>query len=167
MKNRNGFTLIELIAVIGIIGILTALLLMGIQSARSAARRVQCQNNIRQLGIALSQYHDVFEMLPKHSGNHLSIHVQLLPYMEQDNLFDQFNLTAEPGEVEWNVNDEVCLQRPSLFVCPSEPIEQPLATNYLVNNGFQFQYGFNGVVCNYRQFVRLSQFKWADFIAFE
>lgn len=155
----SGFSLIEMLVVIAIIGILTGLLLMGVQEIREAARRVQCQNNLKQLGIALSNYHDTFHFLPEHTGNHLSVLVVLLPFLEQDNVYDRFDVKSLPGTVNWNINDKVADLRPSLLVCPSEHIEQPLATNYLFNNGMQFHHGFNGIIPNYRKNIRLSNFK--------
>jgi prepilin-type N-terminal cleavage/methylation domain-containing protein/prepilin-type processing-associated H-X9-DG protein len=98
----RGFTLVELLVVIAIIGILVALLLPAIQSAREAARRAQCGNNVKQLGIALHNYHDVYGRLPlgnvhdnftwagtpANPHRHGSHFVQLLPFIEQQSLYE-------------------------------------------------------------------------------
>jgi prepilin-type N-terminal cleavage/methylation domain-containing protein/prepilin-type processing-associated H-X9-DG protein len=93
--NRRGFTLVELLVVIAIIGILVALLLPAIQSAREAARRSQCVNNLKQLGIAMQNYHDTYKMLPV--GNFSCCwgtwQVAILPFIEEQQLGDLY---------EWN-----------------------------------------------------------------
>ena len=106
---RRGFTLIELLVVIAIIGVLVALLLPAVQAAREAARRTQCSNNLKQLGIGLHNYHDISGRLPtninvvvqtRSSGvtiandrNRASHLVNLLPFIEQKPLYDQINMS--------------------------------------------------------------------------
>ena len=92
-SRSRGFTLIELLVVISIIGVLVALILPAVQKAREAARRSQCKNNLKQLGLALQGYHDAFKVFPYRSGgatsnnNRLSGFVPLLPYYDQLNLY--------------------------------------------------------------------------------
>ncbi|GIW94480.1 MAG: hypothetical protein KatS3mg110_2521 [Pirellulaceae bacterium] len=104
---RRGFTLVELLVVIAIIGILVALLLPAVQAAREAARRMQCQNNLKQLGLAFHNFHDSYKYFP-HGGRGWWFHVnyhegrtpyvnerqtvgwgyQILPFLEQQAVFD-------------------------------------------------------------------------------
>src|SRR5688572_12271394 len=101
LRRRSAFTLVELLVVIAIIGILVALLLPAVQAAREAARRMSCQNNLKQLGLAVHNYHDTFKSMPiNYSNNNFSqaagaryaswIAVTL-PFFEARNLADQIN----------------------------------------------------------------------------
>ncbi|MCC6512066.1 MAG: DUF1559 domain-containing protein [Pirellulaceae bacterium] len=94
---KHGFTLVELLVVIAIIGILVGLLLPAVQSAREAARRMQCTNQLRQFGLALHNYADVYKKFPHGSGgpahatNRLNAMVALLPYVEETALYNMIN----------------------------------------------------------------------------
>jgi prepilin-type N-terminal cleavage/methylation domain-containing protein/prepilin-type processing-associated H-X9-DG protein len=123
---RSAFTLVELLVVIAIIGILIALLLPAVQSAREAARRTQCNNNLKQLGIGLQAYHDTVRKFPpggfwnggQNKGNALSWHVMLLPYIEQLNLYNRFNFNGNYYNTPAS-NYSLCLGETPAFLCPS------------------------------------------------
>jgi prepilin-type N-terminal cleavage/methylation domain-containing protein len=97
----DGFTLVELLVVIAIIGLLVALLLPAVQAAREAARRSQCTNNLRQLGLSLHNHHDTFNVLPfaRTGGRPQSISWAplIMPYIEQKNLLDVFTAPIPNG----------------------------------------------------------------------
>lgn len=105
LRRQRGFTLVELLVVIAIIGILVALLLPAIQAAREAARRAECSNNLKQIGLALQNYHDTYEVFPYGSwrsnppgGWGLSWWVGILPYIEQQAGYDQMEFGgSHPG----------------------------------------------------------------------
>ena len=130
-RHRPGFTLIELLVVIAIIGILVALLLPAVQQAREAARRTECKNNLKQMGLALHNYHDVFNTFPSgwigvangvpsaHDGvNGAGWGAMILPYLEQSPLFSRFNPNVG---IEDPLNDPFRLQTLTVFRCPSDP----------------------------------------------
>ncbi|CAN5441087.1 DUF1559 domain-containing protein [soil metagenome] len=93
---RRGFTLIELLVVIAIISLLVGLLMPAVQKAREAASKLSCANNLKQFGLALANYHNSFDQFPPSRLNDYQATwlVLLLPYVEQDNLYAQWNLNA-------------------------------------------------------------------------
>ena len=118
-NSRRGFTLIELLVVIAIIAILIALLLPAVQQAREAARRTECKNKLKQIGIALHNYHDVNSSFPPgctNVANGLSWLVSILPFMEQDNLFDQFDFSLAHNT---GVNNPFRQHKNVAYLCPS------------------------------------------------
>lgn len=142
---RQGFTLVELLVVIAIIGILVSLLLPAVQAAREAARRMQCKNNLKQMGLAVHNYHDVYNTLPA-GWNNIGFlwSGALLPYMEQQPLFSSLvfhenngSKTTPPNNGNWDttyikVNDSTpasqlerntiaCGTLISTYVCPTFP----------------------------------------------
>ncbi|MCA9264266.1 MAG: DUF1559 domain-containing protein [Planctomycetales bacterium] len=144
---RAGFTLVELLVVITIIAILVALLLPAVQSARESARRIECQNNLRQLGIALANYESANRSYPPGFVFSLkgswSVHGRLLPYLEKSNAHDKVDLN-----VEWHdpINLATGIQslRIPEFTCPTDPNSDSL---YDAGPGEGFvrpvNYGFN------------------------
>lgn len=149
---RNAFTLVELLVVIAIIGILVGLLLPAVQAAREAARRMQCSNNLKQLGLATHNYESTHRHLPLPAGDSLygySAQAKLLPFVEQTNLHNMidYQIPLLVG-LPWNPtphpnNFPIIGQQLSLLICPSDPGE-PLyeengaiwsGTNYMVNAG--------------------------------
>jgi prepilin-type N-terminal cleavage/methylation domain-containing protein len=119
---RGGFTLVELLVVIAIIGILVALLLPAIQQAREASRRTSCNNNLKQLGVALHNYHDVVGLLPfGWSDRGAGWSTMILPFMEQKNLYDTLDF-QEGGPGNWDSgspNQRACETRIKSFTCAS------------------------------------------------
>src|SRR6478609_4657468 len=97
-SRRRAFTLIELLVVIAIIAILIALLLPAVQQAREAARRTQCKNNLKQLGLGLHNYLDTFSVLPpmcaigSGTGGKWSVWARIMPYLEQASIYNLANL---------------------------------------------------------------------------
>ena len=142
MVNRTrlrAFTLVELLVVIAIIGVLVALLLPAVQAAREAARRMQCGNNLKQMGLALHNYHDVYKSFPygqmyrgnfdgnpndNDGGTGFGWGSAILPFAEQRPLYDQFNQNVPISNT--NVSNNLALAQTHL------PIQPPAATRPVV-----------------------------------
>ena len=120
-RPRDGFTLIELLVVIAIIAILIGLLLPAVQKVREAAARMKCANNLKQLGIAYHGYHDTIQQLPPSvMGDKYATHfVLILPYIEQGNLYNKFNLAAEMTSGANNTQLLASESVVNTFLCPS------------------------------------------------
>ena len=136
---RRGFTLVELLVAIAIIAILIGLLVPAVQSAREAASRIKCANNLRQLGIAAHRFHDTYQHLPPGigyyptptNGTFGTYQFHLLPYFEQDNLYSDalgtvnFPAPVGPRAVYYAGNNSVYSRPTSVFLCPSDPSVGP------------------------------------------
>lgn len=125
---RCAFTLIELLVVIAIIGILVGLLLPAVQAAREAVRRMSCSNNLKQLGLAIHNFESANKRLPpgaiwSGTGNKKgSILIYLLPYLEQDQIYQQFDLTKAntDGQLFPNSSQMIGAVSVPVFICPSD-----------------------------------------------
>ena len=126
-RSRSGFTLVELLVVIAIIGVLVSLLLPAVQNAREAARRMQCSNNLRQVGLALHNYESSHREFPVGSNlsNFIGPLVGIMPHIEQSNNYQQWDFSLSYSDP---YNAEVAAQRIATYLCPSMtiPREVPL-----------------------------------------
>ena len=135
IRSRRGFTLVELLVVIAIIGVLVGLLLPAVQSAREAARRSQCQNNVKQIMLAMHNHHDTNGEFPKSVGwgtsyeaYYFSDKVKLLSFIEEQTIYDALG-DKKGGAYHpcWGsgatpaANNVALNNRVSTFVCPSSP----------------------------------------------
>ena len=133
--SRKGFTLVELLVVIAVIGILIALLIPAVQQVRAAARKVECQNNLKQIGVALHHHLDVYKKFPCGAtdtdeektpvGYGVSWHLRILPFYEQNSTFTGYNFhNGSPGpgwdtqNLDWLHNKNI-----TTLTCPSSPMD--------------------------------------------
>ncbi|MBS0266731.1 MAG: DUF1559 domain-containing protein [Planctomycetes bacterium] len=138
-KSRRGFTLIELLVVITIIAVLVSLLLPAVQQAREAARRTQCRNNLKQLGLALHNYHTAQQVFPpgyvdrngdpnrtpdQDQGSGWAWTSFLLPHLDQGNVYNQINFNVTIGV---GANSQIAQQSLPMCLCPSDIDQQPFA----------------------------------------
>lgn len=160
MKAMRGFTLVELLVVIAIIGVLIALLLPAVQQAREAARRMECTNKEKQIGVAMHNYHDTYRALPPayiYRGGSGKANwgwaVNILPFLEQGNFYGQLN----PGKVRLyqryksgaSATDKRLLQTPiDAYRCPSD-VTPKLNNEVKFGNTNYFNIATSNYVCNF------------------
>lgn len=149
-QDHAGFTLIETIIVVFIIGLLAGLLLVAVQSSRAAARRIECVNHLKQIGIALQSYESTNQRFPTTAGcrhepnngacaNMISPLVCLLPQLDLPNLYNSTNFTPDPTFPQ-GLQDNLTVMRTtvSIFLCPADPSNSPEGygrNNYRFNMG--------------------------------
>jgi prepilin-type N-terminal cleavage/methylation domain-containing protein len=174
-RRRCAFTLIELLVVIAIIAILIGLLLPAVQKVRAAAARAQCQNNLKQLGLACHNYEGVYNRFPcglnlpisnqsgavfptnalvtsgkisqpPEPGRFISWYEAILPYVEQDNLQRNLDLTQREF-ANCNGPNSTGAQVVKIFICPADPMPQLVTT--FVSAGITYHFGMNSYLANH------------------
>lgn len=145
-KQRQGFTLVELLVVVTIIAVLIALLLPAVQAAREAARRMQCSNNLKQIGLATMEYEHIHGVLPAGAcaydanGNMArrgTIFIRLLPYVEEQTAYDLFDLgaTVDSQRVPNTTKSLLSVVVP-LYACPSDQPSTPVLANGVARSNY-------------------------------
>lgn len=170
-RNRRGFTLVELLVVIAIIAILIALLLPAVQQTREAARRSQCKNNMKQLGLAIHNYHDQHNRIPPSAVNpgstgsnvagrvapgmvrNFTGYLYMLPYVDQAALYSEIDFDRATGKADWHSigggGTQTALENKKIeaFRCPSDveyddPHNYSPQNMYTATNANRVSYGF-------------------------
>jgi prepilin-type N-terminal cleavage/methylation domain-containing protein/prepilin-type processing-associated H-X9-DG protein len=137
VPKRFAMTLVELLVVIAILGVLMGLLLPAVQTVRETARRAQCQNNLRQLGLALNEYEGIYNAYPIGSNEkYIAWNVAILPHIEQQNVWHQFHYDKPLGDAA--NRDAVSTEIP-IFLCPSRTHD--MATTGDLNGNGQWDPG--------------------------
>ncbi len=166
-RRSGGFTLIELLVVIAIIAVLIALLLPAVQQAREAARRSQCKNNLKQIGLAFHNYHDVYSSLPapNYSCCHGTWVLALMPALELTNLYQKYDNNRIWDDTDYRYsatrNLPVTRQRLSVFTCPSDMEETYGDSNITQHN---YVVNFGSTTLDQRATYNSVAFKGAPFI---
>lgn len=171
-RRSRGFTLIELLVVIAIIAILIALLLPAVQQAREAARRTQCKNNLKQLGLAIHNYHDTFNVFPYAFGsNQEAWSALILPQIEQSNLYNTL-VFQNSGLTSWatynHPNRDACGVVIQAFVCPSMARPPQLTNSGIPNRALaSYRVVAGAKVASDDMSTRPAGFNTAEFTALE
>ena len=146
--HKPGFTLVELLVVITIIGTLIGMLLPAVNSARESGRRVQCLNNLRQLGLALQAFHSDFETFPignfapnlpySYAGGWWAFQARLMPYLEAKNIYNLCNFSYQGDCFDWVAiqpqGKNPCVMIPSTSKCPDDPLKDAIWNDPVYGN---------------------------------
>jgi len=171
LRPRAGFTIVELLVVIAIVGVLVALLLPTVQTARESARRTQCQNKLKQIGLAIHSLHGVKKSLPPLSARHnnvghnfspysgvrgATVFFWLLPHLEELALYDQGRVGGGlwTSRISLTELDAMAIADAPIFpfICPSEPTDAPATGRATTTNGFGHLFGATTYTANYLVF---------------